>query len=525
MTILAAAAAATMMFACGEKWSRPPDAAIAPAAAIAPTASRAPSTLPPAAAPVPAAVTGPRDPLFGQIPHDTPYLFIPRDLGLAGLTQGDALVKLRTELRPLLAAVSDDLIAQMQPHERLGFAAVRMLFELDTATLRRIGLGDPKRRGALYGLGLVPVLRLEVDGKLLRDHLVAAAQRVQIPKPFEDWRGHAYVRWPIGSAAVLVAMLRDDQLVLAIVRQADDVLPHLAGAAAPPVPLDEDALMRAGGVTGELMMWIDPARAAALLAGTGDGALPALTATSAGCGAALAPVIGALPPLIGATKLTTDRFTTRVRIGPVPTLAAELRPLVRPITHWPAEPPPPRTHVFGMGVSVLPFVGSAVAFADELGTAAVACGGARPEASMRLALLTVAAALASVRGFTITGDLSAPVPWLVGIADVTEPAVVYDALSSPLGLPARPPPLDKARAFKDPDGGRGSLTLHRNAISGWLGRRDAAALAALRAAPSGPPDLARIAGGGDPRDRTSAAFDAALTLDGDHLVFDYSSRR
>jgi hypothetical protein len=509
------AAACVLAAACGgESWA-PSKTKAHDAAAAAPVVAVAPAI----DAPVvdTAVVTGPRDPLFGQIPHDTPYLFIQREQGVFGKTPTDALLELRGSVKPWFGLfVPDD--SQITPSGRLAVAAARLFLDLDEATLRKIGFGDPARTMVMYGLGLVPVVRLEVDGALLRERFMAEAARAGAAQPFADWHGRPYVQWSLGDGgAALVVMFRDDQLAIAIARNAADVLPHLAGEAPAPVPLDEAALLRAGGVSGTLTMWIDPARAAALVGGTGAGALPALVDAPAGCGAALAPVIAGLPPIAAAATASGDRVAVTMRVGPVPMFAETLRGVAHPIAHWPTAPPPRDTAYYGLGMGVLPILTTVAGFADRMGAASAACGGEPPGPSKALLVTLAGAPLAALEGFSAIQDVrrNADVPRIVFLAEVSDPERIYKLAADKLGLSPRPPPLDKARTFRK-DGVRGSLTLHRDAISGWMGRGNAKAAALLRTAPPGDAAIFRFA---------SATYDARIGLDGDHLLVEYSAPR
>jgi hypothetical protein len=175
----------------------------------------------------------------------------------------------------------------------------------------------------------------------------------------------------------------------------------------------------------------------------------------------------------------------------------------------------------------LPFLEAIAGFADAVSAAGPACGG-EPAGPPKLLIVMLAGqpltALAGLTAILDTHDTRADAPpRIVFLAEVTDVERLYRALVAPLGLPARPPRLETPRAFKQ-DGMRGSLTLHTDAISGWIGRADARSLAALRAAPPGDAAFLRIAW--TPEAATDGgASETRVTLDGDYLVLDYSATR
>jgi hypothetical protein len=510
------AAAAALLVACGGGGGGA-TRSVAPAAPAGTIAAGDTAAAPAAPA------AAPRDPIVGQIAHDTPYLFIHRDHTPGGDTVGDSLGSLRAELKPLFAMVTPDMLKDLTDNERMLVAAAHLFIFTDDAALARMGFGRPELQGAFYGHGLAPVLRLGIDGKAAREQLAASAAWAGVAKPFADWHGHPYAAWQLGEKAALVAVFDDTQVAIALARRADEILPHLTGEAPPPNPLDEAALARAGGVTGELTMRLDTDRIAELLDGDG---LAALVDAPPGCGPALSRVFGAMAPMTAASTADGGRRSAQFRIGPVPELAAALRAGIRPIAHWPAAAPPPHVTYWGVGAPLRPFVdASAALVADLIGGVAVCTGEAPTDASLD-DMLAYGPLAAMVAGFTVlhdaTGGKDAPLR-LAAVGDVADPLTFYRLAAAAFDLPAKAPRRDK-RTRLTVKGTPVDVTLHRAAVTASIGGHDAAALAALRALPPGPAVILALRGGGNPDDASDPhPFASTFTLDGDFLVYAHTS--
>jgi hypothetical protein len=100
---------------------------------------------------------------------------------------------------------------------------------------------------------------------------------------------------------------------------------------------------------------------------------------------------------------------------------------------------------------------------------------------------------------------------------------VWNRIAGPLGLPSAAPDLDELVTFEAGEAAfPAAIALHRDSLSGTLGRADPDALAALRAAPRDGDALLRMQGG--PHDG-APAYAMHATLDGDSVVIQLAVER
>lgn len=500
-------AVAAVAFAACSSSSRPPTAPPAEA-----TATRAPS-------------------LLDHVPADTPFLLSSTGSSFAGAQLHDMLAELRAELAPVLEMTSDDMLASLEPNERILFVAMRAVASLDAADLGRLGLDPSRVELAAYGWGLTPVMRLRLDGRFLRDLVARAMKDAGLDAPALRWGKHEYRTWTFDSGLQLVAVVLDDQLAMAFSRRAEKVLPHLVGdAAGRPARGFELATIRARypQLEGEPVLFIDPARAAALVE-RGDELRALLPEPPPACPRALASLVRSFPP-IAATTTEPNRKTreTRFVIGPSPALAKTLATLARPIPRWPGDDARAGLAIYGVGLAPLATLEALAGYVDGAFGTAAACGVTPPPTTMREAIRSLAPVLAPVNGATFviheiaeTEEMPLQVEL---VADVTDPYAIYSWMSAQLGLPPRPPalgsPTPVSLGFLP-----STIVLEAHTFAATLGRHDPTALAALRHAPAGPRELVRVAmGAGTTDNNPDGATLLHATLEGDTIVMDMVER-
>jgi hypothetical protein len=179
--------------------------------------------------------------LFAHIPADTPYVFasfepIPRSYW--------------AKVGPPLRAMADmvPLPAQASsPGERFAVAFLRELkANMNEAGLRKtFGIGA-EGRFAVYGIGLVPVLRMELaDGKAL----LATVERLQaesgLALPTASVGGRSYWRFGDGDVLIVAAVV-DNQVVLSggPLALVDKALPFILGVEQPKPNMADGAQLK-----------------------------------------------------------------------------------------------------------------------------------------------------------------------------------------------------------------------------------------------------------------------------------------
>lgn len=495
---------------------------------LAACSSRAHNTTPPARQ-TSAPKTTPT--LLDHVPHDTPFLFAQKGSSFAGAKLHDMLADMRKELEPALAMVDDKVLAEAKPHERLLFVAMRALVALGNDDWARLGFDPTRIEFAVYGWGLTPVMRLRLDGVFLRGLVARSFADAGIDDPAVPWGKHQYRTFTFDSGIQLIGVVLDDQLVMAVSRRAEAILPHLVGddAGRPARAFELDSInARYPQLQGTPFMLFDPARTAALVE-KGDALRALAPELPRGCAPAIAQIVRTLPGMAG-TVSEPDRKTRRSRviIGPSPTMAKTVNGLIRPVPRWPGDPGHGIAY-YGLGLAPLPTLEALADYVDDAFSTAHACGGTPPKESARDALRSIAPLLAPMNGMTIV--FHAPPPdneeaiQVEMFADVTDPYAVYKWLSSLASLPPRPPAFGTAieLPFGDMEA---ALVLEPNGIAASFGPAgSSAALDKLRRAPAGPRILAKIAIGTGVADESpnSTTF-MEMNVEGDALVIDSVER-
>jgi hypothetical protein len=151
--------------------------------------------------------------LFASIPADTPYVFAAFEPLPA--SYWDAIGgALRPELEKLL-----DQMLQLpanEPQEKFLHGLARELRgNLTAAGIKKVLGISADKRWALYGVGVVPVFRLELaDAKALSATIAKLSAESGVTLPTATAGGKSYYRFDDGDVLVVGAVL-DDQLVIA----------------------------------------------------------------------------------------------------------------------------------------------------------------------------------------------------------------------------------------------------------------------------------------------------------------------
>lgn len=151
-------------------------------------------------------------PLLAHVPGDTPFVFTGFEP-----TPGGYWSRVCRELCPILAAVLGVQPDDLRGRDGRVSAAIFAGFahRLDDAGLTQLGFG-PSPRWVVYGLGLTPVLRVEVaDGAAV----MAAIERIAADAPLllerREVAGRPFRVGHINSANAVAVGVVDDQLVVA----------------------------------------------------------------------------------------------------------------------------------------------------------------------------------------------------------------------------------------------------------------------------------------------------------------------
>ncbi|WP_428269608.1 hypothetical protein [Haliangium sp.] len=185
--------------------------------ALAAGACGSPSKAPASPAGAAAQPAPPPPPTFRFIPSDTSYAVVNVAPPPAPYVD-HVLAELAAELDGLSADIEAVRAqAELAPPERLLVAA----FDTFHGRLTRAGLAElgfaPQPRVALYGVDLMPALRLELaDGAAVEGLINELLTGAEMPVPRDELDGHGYWFFDIpGQGVAAIVAVVDDQLVLA----------------------------------------------------------------------------------------------------------------------------------------------------------------------------------------------------------------------------------------------------------------------------------------------------------------------
>lgn len=272
-------------------------------------------------------------PLFAHIPADTPYVFASFEPLPASYWK-----KLGTAFGPTWEKLIEQAVAQPaeKPGERFLQGILGQLKgHLDGPGIERTFGISARSRFAFYGVGLVPVMRIELtDGAVLSGTVARAAKAADFTPPTATLGKRTYWRIPKGDV-VLVAAIDGNQLVVSFgpAVLVDKALPVILGVKNPDHSMADGAALKAlvarygFGPTGvgyvDAHQLLTIVTAAGALGGAGD--TPFM---SSGCQTALARAAGHFPRLVvGYDQVTDAQMTARVVLETDPGIAGRLKAL------------------------------------------------------------------------------------------------------------------------------------------------------------------------------------------------------
>ncbi len=295
--------------------------------------------------------------LLQHVPADTPYVFVTSrhlpdrlrnklaDHYAAQLAaQGQAFTRIREQI-----ASSPDT-AVMAENARQFFDVMEAIFSefegRDTAdAVRQLGI-EPVTRSVIYGIGVLPAMRVEIaDAEKLNAMLDRVERRARLAVIRGELKGQAYRRIDLGKVDLLVSV--DDRHAVAGLL-ADSLferdLPLLLGQAAPADDLGSSGaiqqLISQHGFTGygEGFIKLDALTATLLGRGSGRSAevMQALGAQSVpvspGCMTLVNRMVGGMPRMVmGVTAADENRLSARGVVETTPGVARYLQKLGAPV--------------------------------------------------------------------------------------------------------------------------------------------------------------------------------------------------
>jgi len=403
------------------------------------------------------------------VPADTPYVFAnPEAMPDATVAQWRRQMQ---QMWPLLMPLFEDTAGKIDAAAPQANPLVKAILDEihDRSTpeqWQQIGLG-PKVRAAVYGVGVLPVVRLESTDI---DAFKAAFERVvqKSGATLGSARiGAQDVRTiDVDQVTGLIAFQGKDFVVAMVPKDADEALKRrVLGIDLPAQSLADsgafDAFDKARGYLPYGSGWVDTRRLVALV-GTPEAGIPA-TAIDATCRAEYDAIAAKMPKLsFGYTKLDADAMDMRMRLELEPALA---KALVGLGTATPGAARNDALFDMAFGLPVLKARDFIVAQADAVAKAPFQCAQlaslndefAKAKTSLDRILPPPVADLSGVRvtldRFTMPADLSQPPSdfsgsvligsnnpmFLVGLAQMSVPALQnlhLDPDGKPVALPA-----------------------------------------------------------------------------------------
>lgn len=280
------------------------------------------------------------------IPADTPYVFasvepLPDDLmDKMEPKLGRLMQSYQTILREAVAAKSHEMPNEEEAEKIQAFVD-ELAGLISIEGLREAGIGR-EATGAIYGHGLLPVIRLDqVDGALLDAAIARLEEKAGHKLPVASIEGGGY-RYLEGKEGRLIIAVFSDQLVIALAPEGfgDDQVSQLLGLTLPDSSIADAGVLETVaseyGFTPHYAGFVDvEALASAFIdAPTGLNAdLMALaqhdaTTLSDVCKAEIRLMAGAVPKLVmGYTEISTDRLDSTVVLELRDDLAAGMQTL------------------------------------------------------------------------------------------------------------------------------------------------------------------------------------------------------
>lgn len=360
--------------------------------------------------------------LLIHVPADTPYVVhLPTemlDIARRGLA---------TELvEKLRAQIVDREKDPAQPvGDRVKSELARELAPLDAAAFARVGWDPARGSAVLYGVGLVPVLRVTLDGRAARAALERVARRADLQLESHEAEGVPYVivspTKPDGRS--IVVAFHPQQVAASATSDPSRIVPHLVSLApaSPSLATSRGDKPRDPGAPASASIFaaVEPARiAAALRAGELVLVKPDLETTPA-CHTQLAELLEHLPPLTNEFWREGD-VVTHSYTAPINALLARVIPAQPALPRWVDAPSPDFQLAAGLPL------GPVLALIDDVWTqvqeAREVCGESPAPAA---GLATELAALAQVQGGLLAGWLEDDAVHFVGVLDTNDVPAVW----------------------------------------------------------------------------------------------------
>lgn len=316
--------------------------------------------------------------LFAHIPADTPYVF-------ASFQPVPASYWKR--VGPAVRALLDSIPvpdSPTEPPERFALAFLRELkANMNEAGLRKtFGIGA-EGRFALYGIGVVPVMRMELaDGKALLATIERLQTESKLALPTATVAGRSY--WRFGDADVLfVVAVAGNHLVLSggPTAMVEKALPFIMGAEQPKPNMADGGLLKKvaaqHGFAGYGVGYVDSGNLLKLLfvanllgAAGGSGGIPPA------CMEQVTGLAQRFPRLaFGYDEFSDARIAMRMVLETDAALAGRLKQLAVEVPGMVAGPTAERPlFAFGAGIDIEKARALAIDAADGVGRLAGACG-------------------------------------------------------------------------------------------------------------------------------------------------------
>jgi len=316
--------------------------------------------------------------LFAHIPANTPYVFasfepIPRSYW--------------QRLGPALRVLADSVPVPQgaeSPPDRFGAALVRELkASMSEAGLRKtFGIG-PEGRFAIYGIGVVPVMRLELaDGKALLATIERLQKESGLALPTASVEGRSYWRFGDDQGLIVVAVA-DNQLVFAAgpTSMVEGALPFIMGTKQPSPNMADGGLLKKvaaqHGFAGYGVGYVDSGNLLKLLFVENlIGSVGGSTSIPPACMEQVASLARRFPRLaFGYDEFSDKRIAARIVLETDAALAARFKQLPVSVPGLVAGPLAERAlFSLGAGIDIEKARQLAIDAADGVGQLAGACG-------------------------------------------------------------------------------------------------------------------------------------------------------
>lgn len=330
---------------------------------------------------VAAAVAG--DPLR-FVPAETPYVIanteaLPREFAdKIGAAIDPILKKFETELAGQKATLTDS------PDDKVAKAVIEELEgNLNRAGLEKLGL-DPDFRFVLYGLGLMPVLRMELkDGEAFKAAIARVESKSGMKAPTAQAGDLQYWRVSNDGITVVIAIV-GSQLVLGVTPDAtaEKAVPMILGQQLPDATA-ATALAATAGKHGfrNTFGYVDATIIASTVMGDGKGLAGEIFAAlskgeapvlDANCKTEIGGIVAKFPRMaFGYTELSGQKITARYTLETEAGLAAELKGLTAPVPGLGQDDG--ALLAFGMGINLQKTLDFAKAKAAAVASAPYTC--------------------------------------------------------------------------------------------------------------------------------------------------------